>query len=201
MVAINSIQAKNFAEALSVAKTQEEKERLAFAIWSESAGYIHANDGTNTSNSPGVTFGISQILRKSLDIPHDKVGSNGRSTGMLQQISKDVGGVWGDMAGTMDPKISASRFLAALQVTNVGAYRGYNIKPDGSKEYVVVPDLDPVAADVLRVQQPLAEEAKSSNYSKAQVEIAKAIAAQFGNSSPVDTKPDSMKFLNDLLHW
>lgn len=203
---INNIQSRNFIAALAVAPDRASAERLAFAIWSESAGYIYANDGTNKSNSPGFDKNPQwpAILRKSLEIPHDRVGSNGRSTGMLQQISKDVGGGWGDMKGTMDPAISAQRFLAALVVTNIGIYRGYNLRSDGTKEFVNV-NLTPIAADVLRVQQPLANEAKSSNYSATQVEYAIGLAAQFWGAIPapvaVKPSPSNSNFLATLLHW
>ncbi len=208
MVAINSIQAANFKAALSVATNQAELERLAFAIWSESAGYIYANDGSNSSRSPGFDTHPQwpAILRRSLNIPHNKVGSNGRSTGMLQQISSDVGGGWGDMAGTMDPATSARRFLNALRVTDDPIYEGILQTPTGSRPVSVV--LTPIAADVLRVQQPLADEAQSSNYSASQVQIAKEIAAQFGSlgiqgnlGSGLEASQQEFTYLSQLLGW
>lgn len=45
---------------------------------------------------------------------------------------------------------------------------------------------DPIAADVLRVQQPLADEAESDNYGPANVAIARALAARF---APAQSKP------------
>jgi hypothetical protein len=96
---------------------------------------------------------------------------------MLQQISDDVGGGWGSMAGTMDPATSARRFLAALRVTNNPIYAGWLLTPTG-REWVKVELSDPIAADVLRVQQPLANEARSSNYDASQVTVARAIVAQ-----------------------
>lgn len=180
MVNLDETQIRNFAKALAVAPDQDTRERLAFAIWSESGGYIYANDGRNTSNSPGVTSSIREILRRSLDLPHDRVGSNGRSTGMLQQLSSDVGGGWGDMAGTMDPAESSRRFLNALRVTDNSVYSGTLLTSSGSRKVNV--QRTAIAADVLRVQQPLADEAQSSNYGDAAVAIAKEIAARFAPS-------------------
>ena len=114
MVALTATQERNLRAALAATDDADKRSRLAFAIWTESRALILANDGTNTSHSAGVDDAVRNVLRRSLDIPHDAVGSNGRSTGMLQQISSDVGGVWGDMAGTMDPAESAWRFLAVL---------------------------------------------------------------------------------------
>ena len=54
-----------------------------------------------------------------------------------------------------------------------------------------------VAADVLRVQQPLADEAESSNYGADQVRIANEIVAQLATSSP--TPPDV--WMASLLKW
>lgn len=181
-MALNEVQRRNFAAALAVATTDAQRDRLAFAIWSESAGYIWANDGTNTSKSPGVTPTIAAILRRSLAIPHDKVGSNGRSTGMLQQLSSDVGGAWGDMAGTMDPAESARRFLARLRVTDDRLFTANLVTRVGSStvtERVTLTLSSPIAADVLRVQQPLANEAASSNYGAGAVKIAQEISALF----------------------
>lgn len=181
MVALSDKQAENFRAALAVAQTLPQAERLAFALWSESAGWIYANDGTNKSNSPGFDTHPQwpAILRRSLDIDHDKVGNNGRSTGMLQQISADVDGGWGDMAGTMDPATSARRFLNALVVTGEANYTGTLQKPGGGTETTTRQLSDPIAADVLRVQQPLINEALSSNYDASQVAIGKEIAARF----------------------
>lgn len=171
MVSLSATQERNFRAALGVAPDRASAERLAFAIWTESRGLIYANDGRNTSKSPGVTPFVAEILRRSLKLPHDEVGSNGRSTGILQQLSADVGGAWGDMAGTMDPATSARRFLSALTVTDNSVYSGTLVTPTGSRR-VQVQLASPVAADVLRVQQPLADEAESSNYGAAQVAIA-----------------------------
>lgn len=192
---LSDVQRRNFAAALAVAPDRPTRERLAFAIWTESRGYIYANDGRNTSNSPGVTPTIAEILRRSLKLPHDQVGSNGRSTGMLQQLSSDVGGAWGDMVGTMDPATSSSRFLAALRVTDNPVYSGTLLTSSGSRR-VDVALSSPIAADVLRVQQPLADEAESSNYNAAQVAIALEIAAMFADS-PQPAPPGS--FLAALL--
>lgn len=195
---LSPAQERTFRAALAVAPDRASRERLAFAIWTESRGLVYANDGRNTSRSPGVTPAVAEILRRSLSMPHDMVGSNGRSTGPLQQISADVGGGWGDMAGTMDPAISARRFLAALPVTDNPVYTGTLVTPTGSRR-VEVTLSSPIAADVLRVQQPLADEAESSNYGAAQVSIAVEIAARFSAAQPDPTPTPDRAFLSGLL--
>ena len=205
MLELTPTQEQNLRMALATTNDTAERLRLAFAIWTESRALIYANDGRNTSDSPGVDASVREVLRRSLQIPHDAVGSNGRSTGMLQQISTDVGGVWGDMAGTMDPAESARRFLADLQVTNNSQYAGTLHTPTGSRR-VVVQLSDPIAADVLRVQQPLADEAESSNYNASQVAIAREIVATvLPGNSPVPihgkewTEMATKEELTDLL--
>lgn len=185
MTTFTAAQERNLREALSAASTEGEAVRLAFGIWTESRALIQANDGRNTSDSPGVTPAVAAVLRRSLALRHDAVGSNGRSTGLLQQISAEVGGGWGDMAGTMDPAISAGRFLAQLRVTDDPVFDGWLVRTDGSRERVSVALSSPIAADVLRVQQPLANEARSTNYGPDQVQIAREITARFwATSSP-----------------
>jgi len=178
-VKLTPAQERNLRAALAVTDNVVERERLAFAIWTESRALVTANGGLNTSKSRGFDTHPQWpgILRRSLSMAHDAVGNNGRSTGILQQISDDVGGVWGSMAGTMDPATSARRFLAALKVTNNRFFVGTLQTPTGS-ERVIVELSDPIAADVLRVQQPLADEARSSNYDASKVAIAREIVAQ-----------------------
>lgn len=186
MVELTPTQEGNLRAALATTDVLAEQLRLAFAIWTESRGLIYANDGDNTSQSPGVDRAVREVLRQSLTFPHDAVGSNGRSTGMLQQISSDVGGVWGDMAGTMDPGVSARRFLAELQITDNSQYTGILLTPTGSRR-VAVQLSDPIAADVLRVQEPLADEAESSNYNASAMAIATEIVNQFARIEPTST--------------
>ena len=177
---LDAAQIRNCKAAISQAPSLAAAERLAFGMWSEGRCYNYANDGRNTSRSPGFDKNPHwvAILRLSLNYAHDKVGSNGRSTGILQQISSDVDGGWGSRAGTLDPAISARRFLAALKVTDDSVYSGTLLTSSGSRK-VKVQLSDAIAADVLRVQQPLADEAESSNYNGDQVAIAKWQARQF----------------------
>jgi hypothetical protein len=56
---------------------------------------------------------------------------------------------------------------------------------------------DPIAADVLRVQQPLLSEAMSSNYDADQVEIARRIVIEFAPPARPSSQPVS--FLAALL--
>jgi len=175
------------------------QERVAFAIWSESRLFNYANDGTNTSHSPSVTPERAAILRRSLDLPHDAVGSNGRSTGVLQQTSEEVGGAWGSMAGTMIVAVAVNRFLgsADFRVTTNPIYEGRLVNQDGSTSRVYVRLSDAIAADVLRVQQPLADEARSSNYGPGQVSIARWIVATYGSN--IIAAPAG-SYLDRLLH-
>ena len=179
MIALDAAQTRNFAAALATEPDQARRERLAFGIWTESRGYNYANGGLNTSRSPGVTPAVAEILRRSTALPNDGVRNNGRSTGILQQTSGEVGGGWGDMAGTMIPAVSAGRFNARLAVTDNPVYEGWLYQPDGSRRKVRVALSDPIAADVLRVQQPLADEAESDNYGAEQVAFARQLAARF----------------------
>jgi hypothetical protein len=204
MVALDAAQTENLSTALVVARAwavasgndpQAVCERVAFCAWTEGRGYNWANDGRNTSNSPGVTPAIAAILRTSLNYPHDKTGSNGRSTGMYQQLSENVGGGWGDMTGTMDPAISTARFLSRLIVTDNPVFAATLITPTGTRR-VAITLSDPIAADTLRIQQPLADEAESSNYNATQVAIAREIVAQL---SPTGTGPvDLMKWITKV---
>lgn len=180
MTVLDERQARNFAEALAVADTAAKRERLAFAVWSESRGFNYANGGLNESHSPGFAEHPEwpAILRRSTELPNDGVRNNGRSTGILQQTSAEVGGGWGDMAGTMTPAVAARRFLDRLVVTDERVFRAVLLTPAG-RELVDVECPSPVAADVLRVQQPLAEEARSDNYGPAVLAAALEIADRF----------------------
>lgn len=200
MVNLSSRQREVFRAAISVASTKAEAERIAFATWSESKGKVYANDGSayvepsvrktpwNWDSKAGVQIGTAgqrsdwrAILRLSLNYTHDEVGSNGRSVGIFQQIPDEVGGWWGDMAGCLDPATSARRFLARMRVTDDRVYEGYLVE-GGRKKIVKVTTPSAVVADVLRVQQPLASEAESSNYGPANFAISQEIAAQFFTS-------------------
>jgi hypothetical protein len=162
-------------------------QRLALALVTESSGgYIYANDGTaydstkktpwNDGLTPAVQERVSFVLRQSLTYPYNRIGSNGRSTGMLQQISLESNQAlfgktktwgWGSIPETMDPAKSAIMFVEALRITNDPIYK------IGEKSYTTP---SPVIADVLRVQQPLVSEALGSNYSQKNLDWAKAIA-------------------------
>ena len=160
--------------------------RLVFAVMSESGGRVYANDGLAFHPDPAkrrpgwdkddngnplpmeILAACYAAVRKSLDFPHDAVGNNGGSTGLAQQLSQDYVGArfpgktwgWGTLADTMSVDKACRMFLDRLQVTGNREYRG------GS--------YDPIAADVLRVQQPLLSEQRS-NYGQDKVDAAKAI--------------------------
>lgn len=199
MVNLDAAQERNFRAALAACPDDATRVRAAFAAWTESRGYIYANDGRNTSRSPGVTPAVATVLRTSARYPHDKVGNNGRSVGMYQQIPDEVGGWWGDMRGCMDPAESTRRFLRGLVVTDNPVYEGTLVTPTGSRR-VKVNLASPIAADVLRVQQPLADEAESSNYDATQVRAAVEIAALFTpTTTPARSAADWLRFFTAAL--
>ena len=163
--------------------------RLVFAVMSESGGLVYANDGKAFRDDaeqvrPGWAEGvpleqrarIRAALAPSMAIEHDAVGNNGGSTGILQQLSQDYVGArfpgktwgWGSLADTMDIEKACRMFLDRVRVTNDRTYRGM--------------DFDPIAADVLRVQQPLVSESSSANYSAARVAEAKRIVDQWSQT-------------------
>ena len=151
---------------------------MAFVWLTESGGKNYANDGKAFHPDPkmrregwdkddngqplpaAVLAACYAAVRKSLDYPHDAVGSNGGSTGGIQQLSQDYVGArfpgktwgYGTVASTMDPANATAMFLGRLRVTNDRVYAGITFS-------------DPLVADVLRVQQPLVSEHESDNYS------------------------------------
>lgn len=167
---------------------------------SESGGRVYANDGlafhpdpavrrpgwdTDDNGkplSPAVLARCYAAVRASLACPHDAVGNNGGSTGILQQLSQDYVGArfpgktwgWGSLADTMDIDRACRMFLDRLVVTANRSYRGR--------------DFDPIAADVLRVQQPLVSESSSSNYGQDKVDAAKAIVDNWNPDYFKDSK-------------
>lgn len=149
---------------------------------SESGGRVYANDGlafhpdpavrrpgwdTDDNGkplSPAVLARCYAAVRASLACPH---------TGILQQLSQETWG-WGILADTMDIDRACRMFLDRLVVTANRSYRGR--------------DFDPIAADVLRVQQPLVSESSSSNYGQDKVDAAKAIVDNWNPDYFKDSK-------------
>jgi hypothetical protein len=160
------------------------QDRLALALLTESSGgYVFANDGGayaagKRPDLPDATRQrVYDVLRVSLNLPHDRVGRDGRSTGPLQQISTEAvaaltpNGInwgWADMATTMQPEGSAVAFVRRLVVTGDKLYR----TPQG----LTVDCGDPIVADVLRTQQPAVGASLPPNYRAEQVALAKRIA-------------------------
>lgn len=160
--------------------------RLVFAVMSESSGLIYANDGlafhpdpakrrkgwdTDDQGKPlpaDVLDACYRAVRTSLAFEHDDVGNNGGSTGILQQLSQDYVGArfpgskwgWGTLADTMDIGKACGMFLSRLVITNDTSYTD----ADGT-----VSGLNPIAVDVLRVQQPRTDEVRKGGYSAAKV--------------------------------
>jgi hypothetical protein len=156
----------------------------AMLVTESGGGFIYANDGqgyrepdsvinrtpwnwneqTNRPiGTPDQRAAMRAVLQKSLDLPHDKVGSNGRSTGPAQQLSVETGGGWGPMAATMRMDLSVLLFLDAVDWSN----RDIN--------YLGKPMANWQTAMLLRVQRPLASEV-AVNYGAAQLARAQAIA-------------------------
>lgn len=122
------------------------------------------NDQTNKPiGTPEQRAQMRAILRRSLDLPHDKVGSNGRSTGPAQQLSAETGGGWGPMAATMRMDLSVLAFLDAVDWAN------------RSPLYLGKQMANWQTAMLLRVQRPLPSEV-ATNYGAAQLARAQAIA-------------------------
>ena len=119
IVDLDAAQRRNFLEAMAVATSPAERVRLVFAIWTETSGYNHSNDGRNLSESPGVTQSGSSCC----DVPLTRNGSGstacrsigsaqtGDQPGSCSRYQADVGGGWGDMVGTLRPAVAAQRFL------------------------------------------------------------------------------------------
>lgn len=148
-------------------------DRLALALLTESSGgYIYANDGSAFPPDSAV----AGVLRRSLNLPHDKVGHDSRSTGPLQQMSLEANQAmvpplswgWGAMAETMVPARAAVMFVESLQVTATSTYR----TPAG----VLIECGDPIVADVLRTQRPAVGATLPYNYRAEQVVLAKQLA-------------------------
>lgn len=182
---------RNFAVAFDVVRVYAAERamdpkpllyRVAFAALTESGGRVYANAGEafteDTPWSQGLTAEkraqIAEVLRGSLDYPHDAVGKNGGSTGWLQQLSREyvkaalgASWGWGTIAETMDVATSTRMFLSALKVTGDPVY----VTADGPRVTLT----SSIAADVLRVQRPLLSEVQSGNYSADQVARAKRL--------------------------
>lgn len=145
--------------------------RLVAALHTESGCLVLAHDGV-WGGGGKINAEQSRLLRTSLDLPHDAIGHNGGSVGALQQIPTPVARAadkpwsgWGTIADCMDLRTSIPKFLAELNVTTDPVYK--------TKKTA-----DPVVADLLRVQQPLASEV-SANYGAEVIAAAREIAAQF----------------------
>lgn len=157
---------------------------VTMLVTESGGGFIYANDGQgfrepdSVSNrtpwnwneqtnkpigTPEQRAQMREILRRSLVLPHDKVGSNGRSTGPAQQLSADTGGAWGPMAATMRMDLSMLMFLNAVNWS------------DRSISYKGKLMANWQTAMLLRVQQPLPSEV-AANYGAAQLARAQAIA-------------------------
>lgn len=146
----------------------------------ESRFQNYANDGVVTdldrSNTPSSQLEHYSKLEYSLTLPHDAVGTDHSSVGIVQQ--QVIGGSWGtvgdsswktDIEGVikrlMDPAFSISRFYESM-----GKIPGWETKPPGD-----------VAQDVQVSAYP-------DKYEQ-QIELAKAIWQQFGADTPALALP------------
>ena len=184
---------RNFTIAFKVSDWFAEKNHLNMwdvrdvlttMLVTEGGGFIYANDGQgyrepdsilnrtpwNWNPQTNRPIGTSEqraqmraILRRSLELPHDKVGSNGRSTGPAQQLSAETGGGWGPLAATMRMDLSVLMFLNAVNWA------------DRSSFYLGKEMANWQTAMLLRVQRPLPSEV-ATNYGAAQLARAQAIA-------------------------
>jgi hypothetical protein len=171
---------------------------VTMLVTESGGGFIYANDGqgyrepdsvadrtpwnwnpqTNKPiGTPEQRARMREILRRSLVLPHDKVGSNGRSTGPAQQLSADTGGTWGPMAATMRMDLSVLMFLNAVNWS------------DRSISYKGKLMANWQTAMLLRVQQPLPAEV-AANYGASQLARAQSIARDerfTPGAPPIDT--------------
>lgn len=158
--------------------------RLAAGVLTESyGGYRLANAGAaypDTGVTPWApaTMPLATrqkaraALQKSTALPNDKhptkgYTTNGASIGWLQQIPLELtqilfGATWGygrsvetSVADCLDVRISTLMFCDRLQITNRTMYT--------DSAGTVISGLDPIMADLLALQQPLASEAQNPN--------------------------------------
>lgn len=176
-----------FDQAERMGSREEFWVRLVAALLTESGGgrvLAHTGNwgsGGWINEAQKKVLAGSAALRKP-EYAGDGFGSNGGSVGDLQQIPTEVARLrtrrnpdgsevpwpwdgWGPMEKCLDPDFSQPKFLDALRITSDPVYKG---KLTAS----------PIVADLLRVQQPLAEEV-AVNYGTDLVARAEAVAALF----------------------
>jgi hypothetical protein len=175
---------------------------VTMLVTESGGGFIYANDGQGYREPDSVAnrtpwnwnpqtnkpIGTAEqraqmraVLRRSLELPHDKVGSNGRSTGPAQQLSVETGGAWGPMAATMRMDLSVLMFLDAVDWANRDVFYPSSTAPNRKR-------MDNwQTAMLLRVQRPLASEV-ATNYGAAQLARAQAITRdeRFTPGSPIE---------------
>lgn len=171
------------AKAMQPGKEQEAAIIGLITARVESRFQNYANDGVVTdldrSNTPASQLEHYSKLEYSLTLPHDAVGTDHSSVGIVQQ--QVIGGSWGtvgesdwktDIEGVikrlMNPAFSIARFYEAM-----GKIPGWDTQPPGD-----------VAQDVQVSAFP-------DKYEK-QIELAKAIWQQFGADTPALALPDGI---------
>lgn len=136
----------------------------------------YTQDNWKLTDEQAVALRTSQTFPND-GLPLDRNGEskpNGKSTGIAQQISKEVNAVvgikwgWGSVADTMHVPTATRMLAEALPVTTELVY-----VDDAGTRYELSSS---IARDVLVCQRPLASEAASSNYSASQVAAAVLIA-------------------------
>jgi len=114
--------------AKKLALSEADQKQGAKVCWTasrgEGNGLCWANDGTSTLNKLGngpLTEAERAVARESLNYPHDQVGRNLDSMGMLQQRPSTE---WGPPNELMDPPTSFGKFF-----TGAGYNKGLLQKP------------------------------------------------------------------------
>lgn len=110
--------AKQIVAIGEVRGVDKQGQQIAVAVAKhESQLQVYANDGSGAYQSAGASGVPPEELKKSLEYPHDAVGSDHASVGTFQQQV----GIWGDVEELMNPAVQARKFYERLEETD---YKG-----------------------------------------------------------------------------
>lgn len=197
MIILDEVQTRNMRECRAIVDAWCDERpgldregvwvRTVATLWTESKALILAHgggwSGGNRTNSAqrAVLAKSTELYRAATGRDPDGVGNNGASVGAFQQIPTDAarlrtvdgldGGApapwdgWGDIVECMTLDTATPKFLRLIRVTTDSTYKG---KPMASA----------IVADLLRVQQPAADEV-AANYGGSITAAAVDIAGMF----------------------
>ncbi len=105
--------AKQIVAIGEVRGVDKQGQKIAVAVAKhESQLQVYANDGVKGPEDGGGMANISfEELKKSLDYPHDAVGTDNASVGTFQQQA----GMWGSVEELMNPAVQARKFYEHLE--------------------------------------------------------------------------------------